>query len=106
MLSETEDGKGVPGAVKGGQGFGSCKEMETEHSPWQEGDKSQDYCLSPGDRLSFPVSERKLKKLRLTTMRERGGQEGVDTASIQNLDEQSRGSVAASMLVQYYQQVP
>lgn len=39
-------------------------------------------------------------------MREQGGQEGVDIASIQNLDKQSSGSVAATMLVQYYQQVP
>ena len=101
-----EDGRGVPGAVKGGQGFGSRKKMETERSPWQEGDKNRDYCLSPGDRLSFPISERKLKKLRLTTMREQGRQEGVDIASIQNLDKQSSGSVAASMLAQYYQQVP
>ena len=80
--------------------------METKHPPRQEGDKSQDYCFSAADRLSFPTSERKLEKLRLTTMREWGSQEGVNTASLQNLDKQPSGSVEASVLVQYDQHIP
>lgn len=56
--------KGLLEQRKGSQEFGSYEKMEAKHSPRREGDESQDNCVSLGARLSFPTSERKLRKLR------------------------------------------
>lgn len=68
--------KGLLEQRKGSQEFGSYEKMETKHSPRREGDESQDDCASLGARLSFPTSERKLRKLRFYyngIMRQAGG---------------------------------
>lgn len=81
-----EGTKGDPGAVSR-WGFGSYEKMETKHSPQQEGDKSQDYCFSAGDRLFFPPPLESWKSWDFTTMRVRKSEGSKHSLFSKNLDE-------------------